>query len=190
MTSEKVEVQCESNETLFRSSASLEQASTHDSIVAGVSRLVNNLQSNTVTMIDRRKKNGHGIKKFKQVLEHKFRKKLILLDYQGASDEIETFSESDKLYDGTVEISTIMPEERVRNEIGNCLQRKENMMYNLSVIKDNDFEFVKCSNRKIRIPDGDHQYNGRIVKQIYSGAIYIRLTSCLPVQKVIVYCIN
>ena len=59
-------------------------------------------------------------------LEHKTRRRLVLLDYpRSASNEVQTIKQFDKLFDGTVLISSSMSESDVRKEIADALHRKD-----------------------------------------------------------------
>ena len=124
-------------------------------------------------------------------LEHKARRKLVLLDYPGSNpDEVKTINEFDKVFDGTVLVSSAMSELDVRKEIADALHKKESSVHNFSLIQDTDFEFVKCIDKKVRLLDGDNIYDGHSLKNLYSGAIYVRLKCPLPVNEVCEDCLQ
>ena len=93
------------------------------------------------------------------------------------------FHEHDKVCDGTVLNSASITEE-VQREITEALKKKDSAVFNFCEVKGNDFEFVKCANRKIRVIDGDHSYDGKVVKQLYGGSIYVCFKSPVPLCKV------
>ena len=153
----------------------------HAPIMARVDRLCRNMSSNSVTLINRKKKSGRSI----PIVESRYRKRLIIIDHSGNdATELELFREHDKVYDGTVMISTTMAEEDVRQEIVEALKRKESTVFNFNEVKVDDFEFVKCTNRRLRAIDGDHPYDGKVIKQLYCGSIYVRFKSPVPLCKV------
>ena len=99
-----------------------------------------------------------------------------MLDYpRSASNEVQTIKEFDKLFDGTVLISSSMSESNVRKEIADALHRKDSSIYNFSLIQDKDFEFIKCVDKKVRLLDGENVYDAQLLKKLYSGEIYVRL---------------
>ena len=50
-------------------------------------------------------------------------------------------------------------------EILGVLTIKVSIIFNFSEVKVDDFEFVKCANRTIRVFDGDHSYDGKVLKE-------------------------
>ncbi len=51
-------------------------------------------------------------------------------------------------------------------------------MHDFSCLEPNDFNFVRCINRQVRLIDGDIPFDGNGINQMYkSGAIYVRLNS-------------
>lgn len=73
--------------------------------------------------------------------------------------------------------------EAIRDEISSLIREKESDLYVFSNIDTNDFQFIKCVNRRLRVPDGKPVYDGEGLKSVYrSGSIYVRLTK--PFDKV------
>ena len=69
-----------------------------------------------------------------------------------------------------------MDEENIREEIARILHSKSSSTRDLSGIKINDFTFVRCANKKVRIPDGDSPFDSKGIWQTYThGAIYVWL---------------
>ena len=69
-----------------------------------------------------------------------------------------------------------MDEEDIREEIARILRDKASCTHDLSGIKMNDFIFVRCANKKVRVPDGDSPFVSKGICQTYThGAIYVWL---------------
>ena len=158
----------------------------HSPIMAHVDRLCRSMNSNTVSLISR--KNKGNIRRSHPTVESKYRKRIIIIDYPGNdTSELELFSEYDKLYDGTVMISTAMMEDNVRIEILGVLKKKVSTIFNFSEVKIDDLEFVKYANRKIRVFDSDHSHDGKVLKQLYGGSVYAHFRCPVPLLKVSYY---
>ena len=70
-----------------------------------------------------------------------------------------------------------MSEECIREEIARLQQKKDDTFHDFSTITPEDFMFVKCVNRRIRIPDGKAVYDGDGIRELYRSAnIYVQLT--------------
>ena len=79
-----------------------------------------------------------------------------------------------------------MDEEDIREEIARILCEKSSCTRDLSGIKINDFIFVRCANKKVRVSDGDSPFDSKGICQTYThGAIYVRLNK--PMWKGKVY---
>ncbi len=51
------------------------------------------------------------------------------------------------------------------------------MFHSFDDLGDNDFQFVKCVNRRVRTPDGVFTCDGDGIKTVYrSGCVYVRFT--------------
>ena len=65
------------------------------------------------------------------------------------------------------------------------LKEKESCLYDFTDAKPDDFQFVKCANRRVRLPSENATYNGEGLKDLYlSGNIYVRLTRSFFQSKV------
>ena len=71
-----------------------------------------------------------------------------------------------------------MSEADIRQEIVRLVRQKESDTHALDVLMPEDFDFVRCSNRRVRIIDGDTPFDGNGITQVYkNGAIYVRLNT-------------
>jgi hypothetical protein len=183
-----VEIEEEAKKGLHLNSSMVQPSSSssngpHHSIIASVNNLCQDLDSDTFRFIGRKNKT-RGIKRSTPNIEYKFRKRLTVINFPGHQpEEVEKLSEDDKVFDGTVTLSTTMTEQDVRKEVAQSLNKKESEKYDYSKVKESEFEFVKCANRKIRRPDGELNYDGRLLKQLYGGSVYVRLNSPLPLKE-------
>lgn len=76
-------------------------------------------------------------------------------------------------------------EEDIRDEVISLVKEKESCIHDFSGIGHNDFVFIKCVNRRLRVPDGKGVYDGEGLKSLYkSRSIYIRLTKSFVKHKV------
>lgn len=65
------------------------------------------------------------------------------------------------------------------------LEKKESLIHDSSAITPQDFVFVKCINRRVRVPDGQAVYDGEGLKSLYrSGNMYIQLSKSFNKHKV------
>ena len=128
-------------------------------------------------------KNENG-KVFKE-----YQKNLVVIDYPGRNPcDVTPLREYDKLFDGSIRFSSNMDEEDIREEIARILRDKASCTHDLSGIKMNDFIFVRCANKKVRVPDGDSPFDSKGICQTYThGAIYVRLNKPMWKGKVYVY---
>ena len=66
----------------------------------------------------------------------------------------------------------------LRQEIVRLVRQKENETHSLDCLMPEDFDFVRCANRRVRIIDGDAPFDGSGITQVYkNGAIYVRLNT-------------
>jgi hypothetical protein len=64
----------------------------------------------------------------------------------------------------------------IREKITAKLRERKVSHIDLSNCKPNDFEFVKVTNKKVRVPDGDEVFDARTLGGIYKhGALYVRM---------------
>lgn len=75
-----------------------------------------------------------------------------------------------------------MKEDEIRDEITRLLKQKRSDTHNLDLLTPEDFDFVWCANRRVRIIDGDTPFDGSGIAQVYkNGAIYVPLNNLLEV---------
>ncbi len=61
------------------------------------------------------------------------------------------------------------------------------MFHSFDDLGENDFQFVKCVNRRVRTPDGVFTCDGDGIKTVYrSGCVYVRFTHSFSILKVYV----
>ena len=79
------------------------------------------------------------------------------------------------MYEGSLSFTSAMSECCIHEEIAQLVQEKtSDIIYEFTA---NDFEFVKCVNQRVRVPDGRECYNGDGIHDFYRSAnIYVRLT--------------
>ena len=112
---------------------------------------------------------------------------MLICFQDGNTGDIIPLKEQDKIYDGCIRYCSDSSEDEIRDEIVRLVRQKESDMYSLALLSSNEFDFVKCQNRKIRQIDGDSPFDGNGISHIYkNGSIYIRLNSrVLEVSKYI-----
>ena len=76
-----------------------------------------------------------------------------------------------------------MSEDEIRQEIVRLLRQKESVTHSIQLVMPNDFDFVRCANKKVRAIDGDSPFDGDGISQVYIqrwGYIYQaqHLTTC------------
>ena len=65
----------------------------------------------------------------------------------------------------------------MRSEIVSLVKLKKSMFHAFEELKEKDIQFVKCANRRVRIPDGVVVCDGDGIKTLYrSGSLYVRFT--------------
>ena len=154
----------------------------HESLIARASRLCHELRTDpSKVATSRGRKRKHHNMKVKE-----WQKNLVLIDYPGKHpSDIVPIREYDKVFDGSIRFSSNMDEEEIRVEIARVLSRKSSVFHDLSGIKPNDFTFVKCANKKVRVPDGDTPFDAQGISHTYPhGAIYVRLSKPMWKSKV------
>ena len=115
-----------------------------------------------------------------------YQRNLVVVDYPCSSPP--SVHDYDKVFDGPFHFSSSMSEDEVRHEIVSLVRQKKSMFHNFDDLNEDDFVFVKCANRRVRIPDGEVMYSGESLKNIYkSGSVYVRLTRSFSKLKVSYY---
>ena len=109
-----------------------------------------------------------------------YQRNIVVVDYPGLEPPaMQVMHDYDKVYEGTLSFNTSMTEACIRERISSLIQQKESGIYDFSGVIPQDFESVKCVNRRIRLPDGNATYSGEGLKDIY-----IRLTCSFYKYKV------
>ena len=96
-------------------------------------------------------------------------KGLVLIDFQGDHpSELMPFRDYEKLYDGFIRYRSdnIMREDEIRDEIARLLRGKQSDTHKLDLLTPEDFDFVRCANRRIRVIDGDNLFDGSGIAQV------------------------
>ena len=71
-----------------------------------------------------------------------------------------------------------MSEFQIRKEIVRLVRQKESVTHNLDQIAEEDFDFVKVANHRVRVIDGDAPFDANGIGHVYkNGAIYVRLNN-------------
>ena len=163
--------------TLFKgeSSGTSSSEATSSSLLAKASRLISQLKSEPCALTERHTKKRKRGKMMKWSRD--FQKNLVVIDFQGLHpSQYRTLRDYEKVYEGALTLTAEMSEEEVKREIVRLVKMKKSTFHSFDELVVDDIEFVKCVNRRIRIPDGSVNYDGEGIKSLYrSGAIYVRL---------------
>ena len=102
-----------------------------------------------------------------------------MIDFQGENlAEVAPFQEYQKLYDGCMRYHSDMSEDEIRQEIVRLVRKKQTDTHSLHCLMPEDFDFVRCANRRVRVIDSDTPFDGSGISHVYkNGAIYVRLNS-------------
>ena len=80
----------------------------------------------------------------------------MVIDYLGPHPAaVITLHEYVKLFDGSIRFTGSMDEDDIREEIVRAVSSKELVTHDLHSLLPSDFIFIKCSNKRVRVPDGD-----------------------------------
>ena len=110
------------------------------------------------------------------------------IDYPGPNPPaLQVLNDYDKVYEGTLLFNSSMSEDDSREEIASLIQQKKDTTFcDFSTISPEDFRFVKCVNRRVRVPDGKAVYDGDGIRELYRAAnIYVQLTKSFSKYKVL-----
>ena len=120
-------------------------------------------------------------KPYKCSVGKEVQKCLVIIDYQGDSpSEAVPLRDYEKLYDGCIRYRSNMSEFQIREEIVRLVKQKESITHDSGQLGEEDFNFVRCANRKVRIIDGDAPFDANGIAQVYkNGAIYVCLNTQL-----------
>lgn len=170
--------------SLFQGTASSSSSSSVnsdlESTISKATRLLENIKSNPkrVERYCKKKRKRAGD------LSRQFQKNLVVIDFQDTDlpDGLCTLRDYDKIYDGLMTLNTQMTEDDVRCEIVSLLRSKKKSYYKFEQLTEEDIQFVKCANRRVRVPDGDPICDANGIKSLYrSGSVYVRLTRSFSV---------
>jgi hypothetical protein len=147
--------------------------SMHEDVINRANRLLTTLRSKPLPMSLPRRKRRRPT-----ACEKHYQRNLVIVDFPGAeAPDVQKLHDWDKVYEGTLSFDTSMSERDIRDEVSRLVSQKQSIINDYRTISGFDFEFVKCVNRKIRVPDGDTQFDGSGLRRVYpSGAVYMRLT--------------
>ena len=162
------------NRRLFQGATSSSTNLDIQSTISKASKLIEEIKSNPLARTER-----HSRKRKKGVLSRQFQKNLVVIDFQETElpDGYFPLRDHEKLFEGPISLNTSMTEDDIRREIVSLVQCKKTTLYTLDQMTEDDIQFVKCANRRIRVPDGNVVYDADGIKTLYrSGAIYVRLT--------------
>lgn len=124
---------------------------------------------------------------YKRTTVKEVQKSLIMVEFQGSNISaavLVSLKEYQKIYDGSIRFLVDMSEDEVRDEIVRLVQKKESETHDFNCLMPNDFDFVRCVNRQVKVIDGDSPFDGNGLCQVYkNGSIYIRLNT--PILKAI-----
>ncbi len=145
-------------------------------LVSKASRLITQLRSEPAAVTERHTKKRKRSKA--TGWSRDFQKNLVVIDFQGSDvSQYSTLRDYNKVYEGTIMLNSGMSEDDVRSEIVSLVKCKKSMFHSFIDLDGNDFQFVKCLNRRVRTPDGVFTCDGDGIKTVYrSGCVYVRFT--------------
>ena len=159
-------------------------APSHETLIERATRLCNELHSDPAKVAAKHSKGGRKRKR-ENVKAKQYQKNLVLIEFPGKHPSaVVPMREYEKVFDGSIRFSSIMDED-IREEIARVLRSKASVIHDLSGVTPEDFSFVKCANKKVRVPDGDPPFDAQGIIHTYPhGAIYVRLTKPMWKSKV------
>jgi len=107
-----------------------------------------------------------------------------VLNYPGKKvPEVTPVYDHDILVDGFFTIESYDEEHHVRAKIQKMIERKQRYSFDFTSVSITDFDFVRVSNKKARVPDGSVPYDASAIAKVYQhGAIYVRLNKSFKVN--------
>ena len=140
----------------------------HEAVLSRADTLLKQLRSNpsATTIKNSRRRRKHVGK------ARDYQHNIVVVDYAGAKHPaVQVLHDYDKVYEGTLQFNSSMSEECIREEIARLIQqKKDSTFHDFSTITPKDFMFVKCVNRRIRIPYGKAVYDGDGIRELYRSA--------------------
>ena len=118
-----------------------------------------------------------------------YQRNLVVIDYPGKiPPTTQVLHDYDKVYEGCFSFNNDSTEEEIKDEIAGLIQLKNSYINDFSSLSREDLVYVKCVNRRIRVPDGKPVYDGECLKNLFrSGNVYIRLTKSFSKHKVFIF---
>ena len=164
------------------SQASTSRECVPDDLMTRANRLLAELKSNPVAIATKNSR----VRRRRCLKTREYQRNMVVIDFPGyKAPDVQILHEYDKVFEGPLCFNESMAEEVIREEITHLLSQKKSIFYNFHLISPDDFEFVRCVNRRIRSPDGKPVYDGKGLKQLYrSGSVYVRLTRSFAKEKV------
>jgi len=91
-------------------------------------------------------------------------KRVIVLNYPGKKvPEVTPVYDHDILVDGFFTIESYDEEHHVRAKIQKMIERKQRYSFDFTSVSITDFDFVRVSNKKARVPDGSVPYDASAI---------------------------
>ena len=105
-----------------------------------------------------------------------YQRNLVVIDHPGTKPPaVQVLHDYDKVYEGSLSFTSAMSEDSIRED--SPTNARESDFYDFTSVEPDDFEFVKCVNKRVRVPDGKACYDGDGIRDLYHCAnIYVRLT--------------
>ena len=165
------------------------------SLFAEADRLITSLRSGNVAAVGRRSKHPkrkqeacseRAPKRKRTPPEQHVQRRVVVINYPGKEVEDTTpLYDDDIVVDSFIRFLSSADEEDVRAEIGDLIRKKKSPKVDFSDVSPADFEFVTVSNKKVRVPDGDVQFDAVSLNKTYRGIVYVRLTKEFKVSKLL-----
>lgn len=124
--------------------------------------------------------------KSSKVVVKEEQRRLVALDYPGSEvPDVCQYKDELVVFDGLIHFFSNDSGEAVRDKIAAKLQQKKPSFVDLKTCGPDDFDFVKVANKRIRLPDGNEEFDSRTISGIYKqGAIYVRLNRSFTIFQV------
>ena len=142
-------------------SASLSSSPTRDGLLARADNLCKQLR-------DRRGGVDKRNKRLSRRSVKELQKGLVLIDYKSDPEDT-SLCEYQKLYDGSMRYSSDMTENDIKKEIVRLVKQKKTPTHDLNLIEPEDFDFVRCVNRHVKVIDGDAPFDACGINQVYKN---------------------
>ena len=157
----------------------------HEDVITKANRLLTGLRTSPAAILGQRSRSKKKRRR-PSFVEKELNKNLVLIEFLGHSPpEVQVLHDYYKLYEGSLSFTMSMTEAEIRKKIASHIREKKSLFNDYEAIGDNDFAFVRCINRKIRVPDGEMTFDANGIRRVYhSGAIYVQLTKSFSKKEV------